>query len=77
MDNNQNTRKAAIFDREFLDWIFCEPSEIKRNNCFRLWEPDGTIVYDDFGDFSWIAKEDAFKNKDGIWTIIIPLDNRP
>lgn len=51
-------RRCEIFVND--KWVESHMSEIKKNNIFRLFEPDGTLVNDTPPSGCFIASCDAF-----------------
>lgn len=67
MLENPNVRKAQIWVRN--EWRDVYPQSIKRDDVFRMFEPDGTpIVFPD-GKTAQFALEDAHVNRDGVVTV--------
>lgn len=60
-------RKVEVYQNG--GWVMCHPSEIKRGDLYRMYEPNGEPVLDEDGIHQRIAQKDAYQNEDGIWTV--------
>jgi hypothetical protein len=60
-----NMRKAEILMNG--RWVEAHPGQIRTNDTFRMYEPDGTLVVDD-GYTENVALSDAFICN-GVWTV--------
>jgi hypothetical protein len=67
MSENPNVRKAQV--RVQNEWRDVYPQSIKRNDLFRMFEPDGTPIIFPDGSTTQFALEDAYVNKNGIVTV--------
>ena len=75
MDYTANTRRAEFLcvtetDRSWFPIALCD---IAAGRTFRLFEADGTPVVDEHGCTEWVAAEDGFIDKSGIYGIKIKV----
>jgi hypothetical protein len=68
--SKDNVRKAQIFQNE--EWMDIPPLGIKQGMVFRLFEPDGTPVFDGSQNH-FVATHNSYLNRDGL--IIIEYES--
>jgi hypothetical protein len=63
------TVRTERFNAKKNYWEKVRMSLIKKDDIFRIYEPDGTRRSDDQGNNVFIARGDAYTNKDGLWQV--------
>lgn len=68
MNNIKNVFRTTVIYKN-RKWVYMPFSGIKADNKFRLFEPTGEPVIDDFNNTEFTAACDAYLNQDGIWQV--------
>lgn len=73
LDEQQETkRKVNVFRNN--EWVECEFTDLKKDDSFRMFDDDGSIVEDDKGNTEFVALSDPYINDIGILEIEIEDD---
>ena len=56
-------------DGVYYEWEQCRIKDIKKGEDFRMFEPDGLQVKDEYGHYAWRAAKDAYLKEDGLWHV--------